>query len=234
MIDQSVPDISAMTDAQRFELAKGYADQLRNRLAINLQVKEFTSKSKVPWKAVTFGEVLLHRMSDLTEIALELYERDCRMSAFIQTRAVVETTAMFFWLHKKCQDFIKAPDPGTLNEFLDKGLLGSRDGQTAVSAHSILTAVDHADKEYESLRKMYDTLCEFTHPNYGGVLGAYSKIDQDQRVIHFGRDPERLPLAWGLGPLIGCMGIFRHHYDELAAVVKALNEHFEAEPDTIS
>ncbi len=91
----------------------------------------------------------------------------------------------------------------------------------------MLTAIDHLDKEFENLRKMYDTLCEFTHPNYSGVIGSYAKLDPKGHVLYLGKQHANPPLAFGLGPLIGCLGIFLDYYNDLADKLKALNESYE-------
>lgn len=173
-------DVSKLTDPERFAFAKELAKNIRNSLPKSLYAGSFTLKSKLPYKATSFREVLIHRFSDIADVALELYENRKLVPAFIATRAVVETSAMIYWLYRKSEEFLEKGDEDSFDEFLMKGMLGSKDGTTKYESYNILTAVDRLDKEYEGLRKMYDTLCEFTHPNWSGVMAAYSKIEKEK------------------------------------------------------
>src|SRR5262249_27533665 len=76
-------------------------------------------------------------------------------------------------------------------------------------------------------RQMYDTLCEFTHPNWSGVMGDYSRIDKEKYILYLGKEHAHPPLAFGLGPLIGSLAIFQDHYNALADVLKQINERYE-------
>ena len=220
-------DVSEMPDVERFALAKQLATDLRGGLVSELDMAGFTLKSKLPWKACALREALSHRMSDISDVALDLYDADRRVAAFIQTRAAVETVAMLFWLEKKCRNFLTNWDIDAFDEFLMKAIMGSRDGSTTVTSLQILDAVDNLSKEYRGFRKMYDSLCEYTHPNWSGVLGAYSVIDPENWKNRFGRDLREQPLAFGLGPLIGSLSVFIHHYNEMETTLDIMDKRFE-------
>ncbi len=220
-------DVSKLSDAERFALAKQLASDIRGSLPKELYAGSFALSSKLPYKATSFREVLLHRISDIADVAIDLYENDRLVPAFIETRAVVETTAMVYWLYQRSCEFVEKPDEDSFDEFLMKGMLGSRNGTTKHESYNVLTAVDRLDKEYDGLRQMYDTLCEFTHPNWSGVMGSYSKIDKDNYILYLGKEHRKPPLAFGLGPLIGSLSIFQSYYNALADVLKAINDRYE-------
>jgi len=220
-------DVSKLSDSERLALAKQLASNIRGSLPKELYAGSFTLKSKLPYKATSFREVLIHRVSDIADVAIDLYEADRLIPAFIATRAVVETTAMVYWLHQRSREFLEKPDENSFDEFLMKGMLGSRDGTTKYDSYSVLTAVDRLDKEFNGLRKMYDTLCEFTHPNWSGVMGSYSKIEKEKLILHLGKHHRKPPLAFGLGPLIGSLAIFQDYYNVLADVLQSLNDGYE-------
>jgi len=92
-------DVSKLSDAERFALAKQLASDIRGSLPNELYAGSFTLRSKLPYKATSFREVLIHRISDIADAAIDLYEKDRLVPAFIETRAVVETTAMVYWLY---------------------------------------------------------------------------------------------------------------------------------------
>ena len=58
---------------------------------------------------------------------------------------------------------------------------------------NILTIIDHADKKIPKLRKNYDRLSEFAHPNWSGALGAYGSRDEDTLITWF--KPNKSDLA---------------------------------------
>ena len=167
-------DVSTLSDDERLALAKQLASDIRSSLPKELYAGSFTLKSKIPYKASSFREVLIHRVSDLADVAVELYEANYLVPAFIVTRSVVETSAVIYWLYQKSSEFIEKRDEEAFDEFIMKGMLGSKDGTTKYESYNVLTAVDRLDKEFPGLRDMYNTLCELTHPQlvwrYGSVL----------------------------------------------------------------
>lgn len=200
---------------------------MRNSLPKELYAGAFTRRSKLPYKACSFRAVLIHRESDLADAAIALYEADRLVSAFVITLAVVETKAVMYGLHRKAQTFLKTKDEEAFDEFLMKGMLGSKNGTTQHESYNILTAVDRMSKEFEGLRNMYDSLCEFTHPNWSGVIGSYSNVDEEKLLLHLGKEHRKPLLAFGLGPLIGCLAIFTDHHNALADLLKSINELYE-------
>jgi hypothetical protein len=220
-------DVSTLSDPDRLALAKELASNIRSSLPKELYAGAYTLKSKIPFKAASFREVLMHRVSDIAEVAVELYESNRLVPAFIVTRALIETTATLYWLHQKSCEFLEKEDEDSYDEFLMKGMLGSKDGTTKHESYNVLTAVDRLDKEFKGLRQMYDTLCEFTHPNWSGVMGSYSKLDTKENILYLGKEHANPPLAFGLGPLIAGLAIFQDYYNALADVLTAINDRYE-------
>jgi len=223
----TAPDLSVMSDGDRFALAKSFTEDMRKSLPAELYAGSFTLKSKLPYKAGSFRESLIHRQSDLADIAIELYESRRLVPAFIMTRAVLETTALLYGLHVKTNEFLKDRDEAKFDEFLMKGMFGSRDGTTSRESFNIQTAIDRMDKEFEGLGQMYATLCEYTHPNYSGAMGSYSKLERAKHLLHLGRKHHEPQLAFGLAPFIGCMSIFTYHYNALAELIGKMNEIYQ-------
>lgn len=95
------PDVSTLSDSERCALAREFAAKMRNSLPKELYAGAFTRRSKLPYKAYSFCAVLIHRESDLADAAIALYEADRLVPAFVITRAVVETTAVMYGLHRK-------------------------------------------------------------------------------------------------------------------------------------
>jgi hypothetical protein len=89
-------DASSWSNEQVLAHAKQLAMDIREALVGEVAAASFTLKSKLPYKAAVLREALMHRMSDIVDIALDLYDADRRVSAFIQTRAAIETMALLF------------------------------------------------------------------------------------------------------------------------------------------
>lgn len=223
-----VADIENWDDEKRLSLARELATNITESLPKEVDARAFTLESKLPFKATSLREVLIHRIAELASIAVDLYQRDKLVAAFVITRAVIETVAMIYWLHEKVTEFLSSKDIQKLDEFLMRAMLGSRDGTTSLESYNVLTAVDRVDKAFPDFRQMYDRLCEFTHPNWSGLLGSYGKTDRERFKPRLGSDLRKPPLAFGLAPLIGGLTIFEHYYNDLAELLHKLNDYFDS------
>jgi hypothetical protein len=47
---------------------------------------------------------------------------------------------------------------------------------------NILTQIDNLDKKYKGIKKSYNSLCEFVHPNWDGVGGSYSELNENDNT----------------------------------------------------
>ena len=222
-----VVDISTLDDAGRVALACELATNFSGSLPTELLAAAFSLKSKLPFKATSLREVLFHRVTELARVAVELFEAKRLVPAFVITRAVVETVAVLFWLHEKTEEFLKNQDIEAYDDFLMRALVGSRDGTTRHESYNVLTAVDRLDKRFSGLRSAYDTLCEFTHPNWAGAMGSFSKIDHEQHRLVLGVKPSGPPVSFGLDPLIISLVVTQDYYNDLARVLGELNAYFE-------
>lgn len=223
-----IVDIENLDDKKRLTLAKELTTNITECLPKEVDARAFTLESKIPFKATSLCEVLIHRIAELASIAVDLYEKDKLVSAFVITRAVIETVAMIYWLHEKVAEFLVSKDIQELDEFLTRAMLGSRDGTTNLESYNVLTAVDRADKEFPGFRKSYDHLCEFIHPNWCGALGSYGKIDRERFKLRLGSGVRRPPLTLGLSPLIGGLTIFEHYYNDLADLLYKMNDYLDS------
>lgn len=223
-------DLSALDDGGRIALAREFVTNFSASLPKELYAGSFTLKSKLPFKATSLREVLFHRATELGSVAVELFESNRLVPAFVVTRAIVETVAALYWLHEKVSQFLDSKDIEAFGQFLTRALVGSKDGTTQVEAYNALSAVDRLDRRFTGFRTKYDTLCEFTHPNWFGVLGSYGKLDWEELTLHLGTERRGPPISFGLDPLIMSLVIMQNYYNDLAKLLSKLNEHFEAQP----
>ena len=204
--------------AESLSHAKELTEEFKLNLPKKIEAASLSLKSKLPFKAVSLREVLIHRLTELSEVACDLYERKKIVSAFIITRSVMETAAMLYWLYSKVKKAVDSQDIGDINDFLNRALLGWRDTKMPAQAYNILTAVDEIDKIFNGYRSLYDSLSEFAHPNWSGVHGAYAKINTKEYSVDLGSEVTELPVAIGLPPLEGSLEVFKHYYNELSTL----------------
>ena len=219
-------DYSKFSSSELLQLAKIVAIDSRGRLPKELYFGSFSLNSKLPFKATVLRELLLHRFSDYLDAAVELYESNRIAPAYTITRALVETTALMYLLSVKTTEFVETKNVILFDDFLMKGMFGSKDKKTPVESFNVLTLIDHLDKMFSGMREMYGGLCEFTHPNYSGLTGSYSSIDEVKHIALLGKNYSELPIEYGLIPLIVCVDLFTDYYNSLAKKLEAINDFF--------
>lgn len=208
--------------------------QLVESIAASLPEKvdaaSLTLKSKLPFKALSLRELLIHRVSVLASPAVTLFEQGNYVAAAVLTRAVVESVAIVFALHKQLRAFLETKDVHALDDFLMSSLMASRWKDATYQAKSILKFVDHVDKQIPGFRITYDSLSEYAHPNWSGVLGAFGEIDQINHILVLGPSERTTVFASGVNALSGSLFTMQHFYNDMVEMLHQLNEHFEVQP----
>src|SRR5262249_24482563 len=152
-------------DAQTLKEARGYIDAIASSLPERIQAAALTWKSRIPFKALTVRESLVHRVFALASAAVELFEASRVIPAITLTRAVVETVAVMFTFHERLSRFLENKNVTDLDDFLMNILVGARDDPDMPKSINILTMVDRVEKTLTGFRSLYDHLCEYAHPN---------------------------------------------------------------------
>lgn len=183
--------------------------------------------SKLPFKAVSLRELLIHRVADLSYGALESYRCGMVVPAILLTRAVVETAALIFALHTLVLDVVTrksliADDDSRLM----KMLFGRRDGLPGETATNILTRIDQLDQSYKGYRWWYDKLSEVAHPNHDGLLGSYGVIHKEEFLLDLGVNDSIRGFAnkVGLPALMCSLEIAAHYCNELSQTLPEFRE----------
>jgi len=211
---------------EKKELAK--AKQLSRRLSSNLpkeiEAASLSLSSKLAFKAFSLHEVLIHRIAELSEVAVELFELKKIVPAIIMTRAVFETTAVLYWLYKSIKHVCATKELGNIDEFFMKSLFGSKNEERLPESYNILTAINHTDKDFQGYRNAYNSLSEFAHPNWSGLSGAYSKLNQEKIILELGKELGNIPLSIALPLLLGALTLFIDYYNEMETYLLQFNE----------
>lgn len=180
---------------------------LRERLVTSITPATISPIAKIPFKVQAFREMLLHRVSDLSDSACILYKNGSTIPAFVLTRAAFETMALMYYFNKSIEKAIKDGTTEAIDTLAMKSLFGTKDKSTEYEAVNILTAISHLEKQFPGLQDMFSFLCEFAHPNYAGVAGAYQDIASSQpndpnKAVFLGPATAQLDQRCGLNCLI--------------------------------
>lgn len=117
---------AALSDEEALAEAKEFAQRLAASLPDVIPAAGLTHKSKLPFKALSIRELLIHRGSELASAAVENFERRRIVAGVSLTRALIETVAVLFALHKSVARFLDDHDSEVFDSFLMKTLMGSR------------------------------------------------------------------------------------------------------------
>ncbi len=216
-------------NAKHLGEAREYANRLSASLPDRIQIGALTLKSKLPFKAVSIRELLMHRMAALSSAAVDLFEQKRVIPAAILTRAIVETLAVLFTFHERIERFLKdkVKDIDEFDAFLMRYLLGARDNPEMPTPTNILTLIDRVEVTLPGFRSVYDALCECAHPNWAGTLGAFGKIDKEKFELKLGPVERSTAYTSGLAALSGALMAFEHYYNASADLMYQLNDYFE-------
>jgi hypothetical protein len=201
---------------------------LRTSLPQSVDVAALGVRSKAPYQLLCTREAVIWRTEELARNACDALERNDFAAAAILTRAVTENAAMTWALMTVLDDRSKYT-PEQLNDRLMRFLAGSRFPEAPKPLHvnDLLRAIE---KEIPGVMGSYDSLSEIAHPNWSGVVGMYSKIDQEQFVTYFGRGldaPERTRDKIA-NVMLGSLGAFEFSYNRISDLLPAFLAELES------
>jgi len=220
------------SNAQHLAEAQDFSDRLNASLPDRVQIAALTLKSKLPFKALSIRELLIHRMAALASAAVDLFKQERAIPAVILTRAIVETAVVMFIFHERLSRFLndQSKDIAAFDEFLMRCLLGARNNPEMPTPTNILTLVDRVEQRIPGFRSVYDGLCECAHPNWAGTFGAFGQIDKENFELKLGPAERSTAYGVGLAALSGALMIFEHYYNDSGDLVRNFNEYFEGLP----
>jgi hypothetical protein len=187
--------------------------RLKASLPPRIDPETISTKAKIPFKALCIREVLVYRVSELADSALACYQRDQLVATATLTRALLESVALLYWLFNELKTAVADGDTSKIDEFLGRALVGTRNEATPLLAHNVMKAIDVVTKDIDHYRKVYEELCEIAHPNWGGGLGAYAKLNREKVWYELGTS--QLPKPLILGPLVTSLELFIEFYDRM-------------------
>jgi hypothetical protein len=187
--------------------------------------------AKTPYNILVLRELLIWRTEEFARVACELYRADQLACALTLTRSCVETVAATWYANDLLQKTVANRDVTGLHEKIMRLMLGSKSGITDLQAINVLDFVNAIDKKIPKFRKAYDSLSEYAHPNWSGMMLLYSKHDEKKLLTEFGRyaRDHKSVAESGLSSLIGALGAFELAYNEIGNAMPTIIELCEAD-----
>jgi hypothetical protein len=149
-------------------------------------------RSKIAWKIAQFSNAMAHRFISLAEGVALSWNSSNVLSAVLNARAMVETTAIYWKFGGQFSKYCRALDFGAADRLAMSYLFGTRDDEILkespeLKARQVLNAIDSIDKTIiPHFRSHYDRLSEFCHPNSMGHRGLFSQLDRKTGITVFG------------------------------------------------
>lgn len=148
--------------------------------------------SKIAWKVGMFSNAMCHRFVSLAEGVALSWNNANVLSAVLNARAIVETTAIHWEFGEKFSKLARSLDFEAVDSLAMNYLFSTRDDEILkdapeLKARQVLNAIDLIDKTViPHFRSHYDRLSEFCHPNSYGHRGLFSHLDHQTGVAAFG------------------------------------------------
>lgn len=176
-----------------------------------------TVKPKIVWKYDGYIQSVLYRITELAKEALYDWENGKTIPAILQSRAAMETVSVAFHLVKTLNINLDNNNINKIDNCIMNHSFGTRNIEDLPRAINVLTCIDDVDKSIPGFRKIYDDLCESSHPNHMGTLWPYSKINKEFYEIYMmERNPDggKFLDQYLPGALSGSIGIFQGILDD--------------------
>ena len=141
--------------------------------------------------------------------------------AEIIIRSIIESVSLIYYLLSKVEDSIEKKSIEGLDDKLMRLLMGGRLAESKVEAINALTLVDHLSKIAPGVRKFYDDLSEFAHPNWSGSFGSYGTLNEKEIKLELGilKDLNSYPYDIAIHSLIASLELFQIFYNDLAGQI---------------
>lgn len=155
-------------------------DQIRSLQTDRILHFQYSKKAKIPFKVHSFLEIMNCRILDFCEGTDLLIRNNHIIPSLSLIRSLIENIATTYRAVTSIETSLESNKLNeNFDELITKLIFGTRyEGETV--AINIMTQIDKLDKEYNGIRKAYDSLSEFVHPNWDGVGGSYSDLNENE------------------------------------------------------
>jgi hypothetical protein len=148
--------------------------------------------SKIAWKVAELSNAMTYRFISLADGVALSWNNSNTLSAVLNARAIVETTAIYWEFGRQFSKLADALDFGAVDRLAMNYLFSTKDAKLLkerpeLKARQVLSAIDLIDKSLiPHFRSHYDRLSELCHPNSMGHRSLFSKLDSKTGITEFG------------------------------------------------
>ena len=195
---------------------------------------EYSKKAIIPYKVHSLVESLNCRMIDFCESIDLLVKTNHIIPAVSLIRSTYEVTAIIYRISSNVEKSVldnKLTD--NFDDLIMKLNFGTRYSNN-YSAINIMTNIEKTDKAHFEFSRFYNELCEFVHPNWDGVLGSYSELNEIERntLIFKTVTTQNQVYEWIEASFIICMDIYLMEANKLKSNIKEFAKICESELKT--
>ncbi|MCQ2117856.1 MAG: hypothetical protein MJY76_06960 [Bacteroidales bacterium] len=156
--------------------------------------REFSKKSKLPYKLASFIYSMSWRMKECGEAALMLIDCDMVHPSLTLIRCSLENAGIMYSASKIVEEAVGLEElPEDTDAKLMRLLFANKYWKEEQSEHDleyraerVATYIDAMDMDYPGVKKYYHYLCEFVHTNSDGVGQSYSYLDEINDKTYYG------------------------------------------------
>jgi hypothetical protein len=146
-------------------------------------------------RIIAYEQIHLRRVLELLKGISVCAENQLTVPTMLASRAFIETVAVFTGFHNELKTAIESKNFLEAYNVISKYIKMSRDkdlknellkeGNDIINATSTQTQIIKLKVHNPSVEKSYDRFSEICHPNYGGLAGLYTTLDDQAGVIYF-------------------------------------------------
>lgn len=176
-----------------------YIVELKQLCKDSMFSREYSWRSKTPFKVMLYVNAMTWRMYDMSCAAITLLKQGKLIPALCVVRACWENMVATYELRELVSDCCEKQAIDSIDDNLMRLLYSNRydkDNRYVGEEHfeqfkeykakNILTIVQKLEKAYPKAKDIYSVICEFVHPNGDGVCGSYSYLDESSHTVFFG------------------------------------------------
>ena len=215
----------AVEDQKLFDKIDHQCREIESRKKKRITLSSKNPIHRIIWKLKTYEQFSIYRVADLTAVIFQCWLHRRQAASFILKRAILESAATLYDMVDRLKPLISEGKIEGIDQLVMNVLFSNRvDKDSPFHAYNILTTLDHLEKTFNGIRRIYDYSSEYAHPNSDALLGLYGVIDADSSTCHIEQDKSftKENISLFFGGLETNLSIFIIALDELNTLYTAL------------
>ncbi len=156
-------------------------ERIQSLRVVKIEHFQYSKIAKIPFKVHAFVETMNCRMIDFCESINILLNNNHVVPSLSLIRGLFENISLINIVSQSISNSVKEKKlVENIDEIMTNLTFGTRydDNNKAIN---ILTQLKKLDRQFNGISNYYDAISEFVHPNWDGVQGSYSIIDEKHR-----------------------------------------------------